>query len=84
MPVPIPVRSPALLAIGWVLAAAFVSAPVAGAEPTDGPAACRPSVEAGVEVDTCTGTTDYGDNAGQRVRVVPQFCIGLGIGGCDD
>jgi hypothetical protein len=66
--------------------AAIASAPSAAADSGRGPAVCHPSVQSGVEVDTCTGnpnaTNDTGP--GETVRVVPEFCFGIGFIGCDD
>ncbi|MDT5148280.1 MAG: hypothetical protein QOI01_13 [Mycobacterium sp.] len=58
----------------------------AAADSAIGNNVCRSSVEHGVEVDTCTGNPNGNDGTlpGPAVRVVPQFCFGLGFGGCDD
>ncbi|BBZ27631.1 hypothetical protein MMAD_19260 [Mycolicibacterium madagascariense] len=68
------------------VAAALASAPSAAADPGHGPAICRPSVQAGVEVDTCTGNPNARNDSGPGnvVRVVPEFCFGIGFFGCDD
>lgn len=79
----------ALLAAGsaTVLALLTCEAPSAAADSQNGPAVCHASVQSGVEVDTCTGNPDPRDTAGgpgENIRVVPELCIGLGFGGCDD
>jgi hypothetical protein len=58
----------------------------AAAPPIRGGDVCRSSVDHGVEVDTCTGdpNRDDGPPSGPVVRVVPQFCFGLGFVSCDD
>jgi hypothetical protein len=76
------------MAVAGLAAVAYVvCAPSAAADPTNDDVVCRSSVEAGVEVDTCTGVPRGGDAAGSpgvQVRVVPRFCFGFGFGGCDD
>jgi hypothetical protein len=77
---------PVLPLAGLAVVAATAYAPSAAADSGRGPAVCHPSVESGVEVDTCTGNPNAPDDSGpgEFVRVVPQFCIGLGFFGCDD
>jgi hypothetical protein len=68
-------------------AAAFLwCAPNAAAEGPDDPAVCQSSVDSGVEVDTCTGNPNSPNDSrpDERVRVIPEFCFGLGFGGCGD
>jgi hypothetical protein len=91
-------KEPAMLATTWsralrLLVAGFATAalilygaPIAAADSTNGNNVCHSSVDHGVEVDTCTGDPKGIDGTlpGPAVRVVPQFCFGLGFGGCDD
>jgi hypothetical protein len=61
-------------------------APNAAADSTNGNNdVCHSSVDHGVEVDTCIGNPngDGGTLPGPAVRVVPQFCLGLGFVSCD-
>jgi hypothetical protein len=75
-----------LLIAGLGLAAIVLGdAPTAAADSTNGEAVCHSSTESGIEVDTCVGNPDPPSaNPGAQVRVVPEFCFGLGFGGCDD
>lgn len=81
---PRPCRSALVLA--GLAAAALAGAPGAAADPGHGPAVCRSSVQSGVEVDTCTGNPNAQNDSGPGnvVRVVPQFCVGIGFFGCGD
>jgi hypothetical protein len=77
------------LLVGGLGTAALIrcGAPSAAADSTNGGTECHSSVESGVEVDTCTGNPDASDDGGpqgDRVRVIPKLCIGLGFGACDD
>ena len=77
---------PSIVLAGLAVAAALAGAPSAAADPGHGPAVCRPSVESGVEIDTCTGNPNARNDSGPGnvVRVVPEFCFGIGFFGCDD
>jgi hypothetical protein len=72
--------------VGLAVTASMAFAPGAVADPGRGPAICQPSVQAGVEVDTCTGNPNARNDSGPGdvVRVVPRFCVGIGFVGCDD
>jgi hypothetical protein len=80
--------SPALrLLVAGVATGGLVlgGAPTAAAGVNGGETVCHSSVEKGVEVDTCTGKPNAGDDGGSPgVRVVPEFCFGIGFASCDD
>jgi hypothetical protein len=80
-------RARRLLAAGLAAAAVIASgAPIAAADSTTGDSVCRSSVDSGVEVDSCTGNPNPNNGPPPQVgvRVVPQFCLGIGFGSCDD
>ena len=74
-----------LIAGIWVAAIILGDVPSAAADSTNGEAVCHSSTESGVDVDACIGNPNPpAANPGAQVRVFPEFCFGLGFGGCDD
>jgi len=80
-------RALRLLVAGLATGAVILcGAPSAAADSTNGNDVCHSSVDHGVEVDTCVGNPNGSDGTlpGPAVRVVPEFCFGLGFVSCDD
>ncbi|MCW2628783.1 MAG: hypothetical protein JWR48_5505 [Mycobacterium sp.] len=80
-------RALRLLVAGLATGALILcGAPSAAADSTNGNNVCHSSLDHGVEMDTCTGNPNGNDGTlpGPAVRVVPQFCFGLGFVSCDD
>ena len=80
-------RALRLLVAGLATGALILgAAPSAAADSTNGNNVCHSSLDHGVEMDTCTGNPNGNDGTlpGPAVRVVPQFCFGLGFVSCDD
>jgi hypothetical protein len=81
------VRKSLIAAAAALVMTAATGEAQAAADPTGPIAICHSTTDDGVDTDTCVGNPAAGsgpDDAAPGVVVRPEFCLGIGFGGCGD